>query len=346
MSVTKEEFTTRMLADISNDYDKTEGSFFFDAISPVAIELEKSYTNQDSILSNAFAATASGNYLDLKCDELGIIRKPATRAVGMVTLTGTKGAIMAKGSLVATELITFQTKESITIGESGSTEAAVECSETGIAGNVAANTIKYFPITIEGIHSVTNTEPFTSGYDTEADGSLRQRYYEKINTPATSGNAAHYEQWGKAVAGVGSAKVFPTWNGPGTIKVVICDQNKRAAVEELIEYTSQYIETQRPIGATVTVESVQEKAVDVTASVVLSKGVTSTQVKTTFEKTLTDYFKEIALADKYVSYAKIGSLLYGISGVSDYSDLQINKGTANITLSEVEIPVVGMVVLS
>jgi len=30
----------------------------------------------------------------------------------------------------------------------------------------------------------------------------------------------------------------------------------------------------------------------------------------------------------------------------DYSDLQINEGTGNITLTEVELPVVGMVGLS
>lgn len=346
MSVTKEELKTRMLAEISNDYDKSEGSFFFDAISPVAIELEKSYSGQESILSNAFVATASGSYLDSKCAELGVARKLATKATGTVKISGAKGAVMTKGSLVATELVTFQTKESVTIGEGGSEVVGVECMASGTVGNVAANAIKYFPITIEGILSVTNSEPFTSGYDTETDESLRQRYYDKINTPATSGNAAHYEQWAKAVTGVGSGKVFPTWNGPGTVKVVICDRNKRAADTKLIKDTAEYIEMQRPIGATVTVESVQEKAIDVTATVVLANGVTLEQVKNDFVNVLKEYFKEIALVDQYVSYAKVGSLLYGIYGVADYSNLQLNKGITNIALAEVEVPVVGMVVLS
>lgn len=346
MSVTKEDLRARMLADISNDYDKSEGSFFYDAISPVAIELEKSYGKQAQILTNAFAATASGSYLDAKCGELGITRKPATTATGTVKITGTKGAAVQKASLVATELVTFRTTEGITIGESGSTTVIVECTERGTAGNVAANAIKYFPVTIEGIHSVTNSEPITSGYDEETDESLRQRYYDKVNTPATSGNAAHYEQWAKLIEGVGSAKVFPTWNGPGTVKVVICDRNKRAASSELIEEAAQYIETQRPIGASVTVESVREKDINVTASLTLVNSVTKEQVEKEFENALEDYFKDIALANKYVSYAKIGSLLYGVSGVVDYSDLQINEGTGNITLTEVELPVVGTVVLS
>lgn len=345
MSMSKEELRTRMLEEISNDYDKSEGSFFFDAISPVAIELEKSYRKQDGILSNAFASTAKGKYLDNKCAELGIIRKAATKAVGFVKIIGSAGATMRKGSLVATELVTFQTKESVTIDDSCIAEIMVECTESGTVGNVVSNTIKYFPITIEGILSVTNTEAFTSGYDAETDEILRQRYYDKVNTPATSGNSAHYKQWAKAVNGVGSAKIFPTWNGPGTVKVVICDRNKRAADTELIKNTSEYIKTQRPIGATVTVESVQEKTIDVSASVVLANGAIIEQVKSDFENSLEDYFKEIALTNKYVSYAKIGSLLYGIYGVTDYLNLKINKGVKNINLSEVELPVVGMVVL-
>lgn len=41
--MTKTELQSKMLSGISDEYDKTEGSFFSDAIAPVAIELEKSY---------------------------------------------------------------------------------------------------------------------------------------------------------------------------------------------------------------------------------------------------------------------------------------------------------------
>ena len=236
-----------MLADISDDYDKSVGSFFFDAIAPVAIELEKSYSDQDSILEHAFVDTATGEYLERKCSELGLTRKAATYfAAGKVQITGAVGATVQKGISVATEIVTFETTESVVIGESGTVLVSVECVESGSIGNVAANAIKYFPITIEGLTGVTNPAIFTSGYDTEIDKSLRDRYYDKVNTPSTSGNASHYEQWAKSVTGVGAAKIFPTWNGPGTVKVVICDSNKRAADAQLVTKVAAFIETQRP----------------------------------------------------------------------------------------------------
>lgn len=347
MTVTKETLQTRMLADISDDYDKSEGSFFFDAIAPVAIELEKSYSSQDSILEHAFVDTATGTYLDRKCAELGIIRKAATKATGKVQITGVIGAAVQKGISVATELVTFETTESAVIGESGTVLVSVECEESGSIGNVAANAIKFFPITIEGLTGVTNPAIFTSGYDTETDKSLRERYYDKVNTPSTSGNAAHYEQWAKSVTGVGGAIVFPTWNGPGTVKVAICNSNKRAAEQQLVTKVAAYIETQRPVGATVTTESVLERTIDIKATVmILGNTTTLEQVRSSFESAINAYFKEVSLNQTYISYAKVGSLLYDTYGVMDYSDLTLNGESRNMVLLDTEIPVIGTVVLS
>ncbi|WP_432406738.1 hypothetical protein [Wukongibacter sp. M2B1] len=44
MLETRETIQNRMLSNIAGQYDKTEGSFIYDAIKPVAIELEN--TNQ------------------------------------------------------------------------------------------------------------------------------------------------------------------------------------------------------------------------------------------------------------------------------------------------------------
>lgn len=341
-----EEIKVRMLADISADYDKTQGGFMYDAVAPVAIEMQKSYDNQDVILKNAFASTASGEYLDRKCSELGITRKPSAPSTGSVTITGTVGATINKGAYVATELANYAATETVTIDSTGKATVNVQCTQNGSIGNVAANTIKYFPITLEGINAVTNEAPFTNGYDAESDSSLYERYYSKVNTPATSGNSAHYEQWAKSVTGVGGAKIFPTWNGPGTVKVVICNSNKRAADQQLITNTAAYIETQRPVGATVTVASATEKNISITANIILGNGVTIETVKTAFEKAITEYFKELTFKSSYISYAKVGSILYDIYGVADYSDLKINTGITNIALADTELPVIGTVVLT
>lgn len=342
----KDELKEVMLGEVDDSYDKTEGSFFSDAITPVAIELEKSYEKMDSILKNAFVGTSSGEYLERKCSELGINRKPATKSTGQVEIIGAVGANITIGSLVSTELVNFVITENKAIGGSGKELVTVECEEEGTSGNVPAASIKHFPVTLEGITAVTNPLAFTNGYEAESDEELRQRYDDKINTPATSGNTYHYKQWAKEVDNVGDAKVFAVWDGPGTVKVVICDRNKRAALPDLISEVEDYLELNRPIGADVTVASATEKSINITATIVLGNGRTLGEVEEDLSEALTDYFKETAFIDTYISFAKVGSILYGIYGVEDYSNLKLNNTTANINIAETEVPVLGTVVLS
>lgn len=344
--MTRDELRAQMLSRISADYDKSEGEFFYDAIDPVAIELEKSYEAQGGILDNAFVGTAAGEYLDRKCAELGIVRRAATKSTGQVEITGAQGAAIPKGALVATELVSFVIAEEKTIGAGGAVSVQVECTEYGSIGNVPASTIKYFPVTLEGLTAATNPAPFVNGFDAETDESMRERYKLKATAPATSGNKAHYELWAKEVTGVGGAKVFPLWDGAGTVKIIICNANKRAADGELIGQVEAHIEKERPIGASVTIESASEKAISITATIVLAHGVDIGQVKTALEDALTNYFMDAAFVDSYISYAKIGSILYDVYGVADYSALKVNGGTGNVMLTETEMPALGTVVLT
>ncbi|PKB52312.1 hypothetical protein CRH03_25265 [Clostridium sp. HMb25] len=48
--------------------------------------------------------------------------------------------------------------------------------------------------------------------------------------------------------GVGAAKVFPLADGPGTVKVVIADEDRSGASAALINKVKEHIEGLRPIG--------------------------------------------------------------------------------------------------
>lgn len=107
-----------------------------------------------------------------------------------------------------------------------------------------------------------------------------------------------------------------------------------------------HIDAKRPIGASVTVASATEKAIGVTATIVLGNGRTLVQVKADFEKALAEHFSAIILVNSYITFAKVGSILYDIYGVADYSGLKLNGAAANVTLEDTEIPVVGTVVFA
>ena len=95
--MTREEILSRLLSNISSEFDKSVGSFFYDTQKPLAIELEGIYDKLTEILLNGFAATAKGEYLDKKVAEQGLTRKAATYSTGTVTVTGNVGAVISSG---------------------------------------------------------------------------------------------------------------------------------------------------------------------------------------------------------------------------------------------------------
>lgn len=346
MADSKEVIQARLLTNISDEYDKTEGSFFYDVEKPVAIELERAYQNQEGILDKGFVDTAADEYLDRKVSEQGIYRKQATKSTGQVVITGAVGAVINIGDRVASDTVNFIFTENKTIDGTGQATVNIECEYEGSIGNVPAGAIKYFPVTLEGLYTVTNINSINNGFDRENDEELRQRYYDKVRRPAASGNKYDYLYWATQILYVGNAKVFPLWNGPGTVKVVIIDNNMRAASDEIVNIVKDYIENERPIGANVTVISAKEKMINISISLVIdTKNYTLDMVRRTIEYDLTEYFKSISFMKTYVSYASIGNLIYDTPGVIDYSNLLVNNGIVNIPLGEEEIPILGGVTI-
>ena len=145
--------------------------------------------------------------------------------------------------------------------------------------------------------------------------------------------------------GVGDAKVFKLDNGPGTVTVLIVDSDKK--VDESLEASVQaYIESVRPIGASVTVDSPTTTAINVEASVLLDGTKTPDEVLAEFKSLLSAYLKSLIFQDYRVSYARIGSILLSTEGVQDYDNLTLNDTSGNITVGTKSIPVMGTVTLT
>ncbi len=340
-----EKIKQNILNEIKTDINKSEGSIINDIVSPVSMEIGKAYSEFDKILSLMFLDGLEGSYIDRKVSDYGIYRKAGTKAACTVTFTGSNNSVIPLGSLVqAGGGLLFQTTEEASIINTF-IDVKVEAVEAGGSYNVDADTINSLPIAINGVISVTNASKATGGTDTETDISLLSRYLQHLQNPSTSGNIHNYKQWALEVKGVGSAKIFPLWNGAGTVKTVIVDSNKQPAAESLVKEVYDHIEKVRPIGAEVTVKSAAGKNIAITGTVVLSSGYALQNVTDLFKDKISDYFKSISFDLNYVSYAKIGTILLSVDGVLDYSDLKLNNTNVNIALTDEEIPVLGSVTL-
>lgn len=322
-----------------------EGTFVFDSLSANAKEFEKSYAEMDLMMEAAFIQTSWGKYLDELAEELaGINRRQATQAVVVLTLTGTAGVKVPKGSTFSTANGTiFATNADATIGDGGTIDVKATAAATGSGGNVAAGTITTIPVPIYGVSKVTNAAAAYDGYEEESDDTLRERALFIIQQPATSGNVNDYIEWASSVSGVGHVKVTPIWNGAGTVRVLVTDTNGEPASSDLIQKVTEKIESARPIGASVTVATPSLFALTIKLKVTSGTG------KADYIKSmLNHYYVSRNFSGNKISYAKIGNMILSDTGtgVDDYSDLLVNDGTADIGITDEQIPHVTEVVFS
>ncbi len=333
-TMTYENILNSMLASVTSDIDKREGSVIYDALAPCALKLSETYFYLNNFLDLVSGDTAVGEYLDRVVADYGLTRKSATYAVRKITTTdavdigtrwGINGTSYAITALLSTNVY------------------SATCEQLGTIGNTYSGTLE----NIDNISGVTATlmDIITAGQDEETDDNLRARLYAYLQRPSTSGNAFNYKEWALLVPGVGDAKVFPLWNGNGTVKVLIVDSNM--SIDESLEpVVAAYIETVRPIGATVTIDSPTSQQIEVTANVVLDGTQVLADVQTAFTTALTAYLKDTVFNVPSVSYARIGGLLLGTAGVQDYNTLLVNSGTANITIGAEQMPIIGTITLT
>lgn len=333
-TMTYENILNSMLDSVTSDIDKREGSVIYDALAPCALKLSETYFYLNNFLDLVSGDTAVGEYLDRVVADYGLTRKSATYAARKITTTAPVD--------IGTRWGLNGTSYKITALKSTNVYSAT-CEQLGIIGNTYGGTLENID-NVSGV-TATLTDILTAGRDEETDDNLRARLYAYLQRPSTSGNAFNYKEWALLVPGVGDAKVFPLWDGNGTVKVLIVDSNM--AIDETLEPTvSAYIETVRPIGATVTIDSPTSQQINVTANVVLDGTHIIADVQAAFTTALTAYLKDTVFDVYSVSYAKIGGLLLSTAGVEDYNTLLVNDGTANITIGETEMPIIGTITLT
>ena len=340
---TNEQIHKRMLENTNPTHDRSIGSFVYDVEKAAAMEFELQQEKIEEVNKKLDIYNLSGDELTrFVYQRSGVERKLATKAITTVVISGASGAKINKGSVVAAGEITFSTVEEKTIGESGSVQVIVECSLSGSIGNVPSSAINKFPTTIPGLVNVYNSEPSTTGYDEETDESLIERYFEILQNPGKSGNAAHYREWAKEVPGVGNAKVFPRFNGPLTMRVVIINQNGFPADEELELATYEHISNEMPFGVDeLLVDSAIAVPINLTVTLHLVDGYTQPVVVESIKKNISTYLAKSAFKTLSISYAQIGALIIETDGVLDYENLLVNGGTANIPIADDAIAIMG-----
>ncbi len=329
-----DEIKENMRANIKSEASKVEGSFIMDNISAVATELARIMdTEVDGIIQDVFIDTASGIMLDKKASEFNEKRREAKYATGELTINGENGVFIPKGTLFKSDFgILYESLEDVEINDSLQVRVSIKCLEIGSIGNSKSGKINSFKDSLNGIISVVNEEEISGGVNEEGDESFRERIFEKIRNPIVSGNKNHYIYWAKQVPGILEAKVIPLANGNGTLKLIVLSSDYDEVQENILDNLTDYIENNRPVGASVEIVSAKRKLLSINMNLELDDDYEVLEIKEQIKARISSYLRNIAFDEsKVLSFYKIGDIAFGIDGVKDVINYTINSG--NVSLS-------------
>lgn len=308
----------------------------------VAAQICGLYLQAEWTWKQCFPQTAVGEYLDYHAALRGVERKAAAAAEGVIRFSVPEAAqtprtIPAGTVCMTAGLVRFATTQEATLaaGTSG-VDAPAAALEPGTAGNVAANTILTMALAPTGISACTNPAPFSGGADAEGDESLRARVIETYRRLANGANAAYYQQTAMAFDEVAAANVLPRARGVGTVDVVIATPAGEPT-QELLERVEERLQQAREIAVDVSVSGPELKPVNVSVCVRAEEGRDAAQVTQAVEGAIRAWF-DGRLLGKAVLRAKLGSLIYGVDGVENYT---LTAPMADVDGEQAVLPVLG-----
>lgn len=357
---TAEAVKKRMLAAVRASVDKREGSIIYDAAAPVAIEVELLYAALDWFLKNTFADTADRAHLIERAKERGVIPHAATRAV-VKGRYEPASALIGIGARFSCDELNYRVVKTLSAGE-----VLLECETAGRAGNKQAGAL--IPIDFnQGLRTAEIVEVTIPAVDEEETETFRERFLASFDLQSYGGNIADYKEKVTAISGVGGVKVYPVWNGGGTVKIVFCTTENKTPTAEFVKEVQELVDPEpyhqkgvgiAPIGHFVTVKGTTDKAINVGLKITPRHGVDLADVKPAVEQALRDYFaglnrgwkltqtvtvKRFENVGLVARVAHVESVILDVPGVLDVEGTTLNGEARNLELATDELATLGAV---
>lgn len=225
--------------------------------------------------------------------------------------------------------------------------------------NVGLYAIDQLVDAIPGVQSVSNDAAFTDGIDIESDDEYRVRLVNTLLSPAGQGNKADYVNWATSYDGVADAIVLSQWNGPNTVKVVLVGENNSTVSSGLVAEVQAALDPNidgaggalAPIGAIVTVQSVAQVNVALSATITHETGYTldgtngTAPTRAAIIAAVTTYLRTLKPGSSVV-WAEVLASIVTVTGVADVSSLTLNGSAVNVTTNSTQIAALGSVTLA
>lgn len=364
-------FLRKMLDAVPDNVDKREGSIIYDALAPAALVMGQQSLDMANVIKETYIKTASGEFLDYRAIEHGTSRYPATQTEAKAKVLNDKKEpldniqIGDKFASIGDSPIFYAVTK---INADLTVELTAET-----AGSSANSYIgQILPVTPNDLLSWAEiTEITAPARDVESDDHLRARLLSSQSWIAYGGNVADYLDMTSKIDEVGAAQIYPTWNGGGTVKVVILNNDLMPASASLVQKVKNTLDPEdkqaegyglAPIDHAVTVTAPEKLVVDVTIAVKFDDSKVVRYVKENITKAIEGYFQSLRedwsdinqrLGRGYeqtIYRSKILSQVMLTEGVVNAKLPSLNGKDADIDLvfnnSKSQLPVVGTVTIN
>lgn len=295
-------FLRKMLDAVPDNVDKREGSIIYDALAPAALVMGQQSLDMANVIKETYIKTASGEFLDYRAIEHGTSRYPATQTEAKAKVLNDKKEpldnvqIGDKFASIGDSPIFYAVTK---INSDLTIELTAE-----VKGSSANSYIgQILPVTPNDLLSWAEiTEITAPARDVESDDHLRARLLSSQSWIAYGGNVADYLDMTSKIDEVGAAQIYPTWNGGGTVKVVILNNDLMPASESLVQKVKNALDPEdkqaegyglAPIDHSVTVTAPEKLIVNVDISVKLDDTKVTRYVKDSITKAVEGYFQSL-----------------------------------------------------
>ena len=300
MSEDYEYWLDLMLENVPDDIDQREGSVIYDALAPAAMVMAQQSLARANIIKQTYIKTAQDQFLDYRAEEHGTSRYAATQTEVKAKFLDSDGNTINNvqiGDQFASigETPIFYTVQKINDDLTGELTA----DDPGTTANSYIGQI--LPVTSnDSLSWAEITEIVAPARDEETDDHLRDRLLKADDWIAYGGNITDYLAMLSKISEVGAGQVYPVWNGAGTVKLVIVDNNLMPASADLVKKVKNIIdpvdnESQgyglAPIDHQVTVVAPTPLKVNISATVNIDGTHGIDIVKAKIKTAIEEYFK-------------------------------------------------------
>lgn len=306
-----------------------------------------------AVLAQARLSTCQGDEVDSWLADYGLTRLSGIPAKGEVTFsryTATHEALIAPGTTVKTSDGT----QSFTVyPDTGNPNwrpdlnayrlgvgvaainVPVEATNSGLSGNVKAQTITQITSSLTGVDSVANDNAFTGGMADETDAAFKARFVRFINT-LSKGTLDAIEFAVLNVQQNLSVKLVENRDLAGTVVPgmvsVHVDDGSGSLSAELIERIAVAVDAVRGATIQTPIGAAKKVSADVVMTIEAQQGFNLVELRPAVQSAITIYINSLPVGSD-LDFHRLSHVAFEVPGVGRVQSVTLNGGAAGLAIN-------------